>query len=197
VAFPSRAGPARPPDHRQVTTNLADILERVLDKGIVIAGDIRVNLLDVELLTIKIRLLVASVDKAREMGIDWWEHDPTLFPGSVTSPRRTGDCGIASAHSKPPATVRTATGIGVRAGGKRRRAGRGVTDTVMYLYAVADADLRDAEVDGLRAVDDGPIHIICEARVAAVVSAADAERFCASALRHSLEDIHGWRTSPC
>ena len=66
------------PDHRQESTNLADILERVLDKGIVIAGDIRVNLLDIELLTIKIRLLVASVDKAREMGIDWWEHDPLL-----------------------------------------------------------------------------------------------------------------------
>jgi hypothetical protein len=62
--------------------NLADLLERVLDKGIVIAGDIRVNLLDIELLTIKIRLLVASVDKAREMGIDWWEHDPTLSSGS-------------------------------------------------------------------------------------------------------------------
>lgn len=62
-------------------TNLADVLERVLDKGLVIAGDIRVNLLDIELLTIKIRLLVASVDKAREMGIDWWEHDPTLSVG--------------------------------------------------------------------------------------------------------------------
>ena len=74
-------GRARPPEHRQETTNLADILERVLDKGIVIAGDIRVNLLDIELLTIKIRLLVASVDKAREMGIDWWEHDPTLSSG--------------------------------------------------------------------------------------------------------------------
>ncbi|GAA4525292.1 gas vesicle protein [Amycolatopsis samaneae] len=58
--------------------NLADILERVLDKGIVIAGDIQVNLLDIELLTIKLRLLVASVDKAKEMGIDWWEHDPAL-----------------------------------------------------------------------------------------------------------------------
>jgi len=58
--------------------NLADVLERVLDKGIVIAGDIRVNLLDIELLTIKIRLLVASVDKAAEMGIDWWRHDPML-----------------------------------------------------------------------------------------------------------------------
>ena len=57
---------------------LADVLERVLDKGIVIAGDIQINLLDIELLTIKIRLLVASVDRAREMGINWWETDPTL-----------------------------------------------------------------------------------------------------------------------
>jgi hypothetical protein len=61
--------------------SLADVLERVLDKGLVIAGDIRINLLDIELLTIKIRLLVASVDKAREMGIDWWEHDPSLTVG--------------------------------------------------------------------------------------------------------------------
>ena len=58
--------------------SLADILERVLDKGIIIAGDIRVNLLDIELLTIKIRLLVVSVDKAAEMGIDWWRNDPML-----------------------------------------------------------------------------------------------------------------------
>jgi hypothetical protein len=58
--------------------NLADILERVLDKGLIIAGDIKINLLDIELLTIKLRLLVASVDKAKAMGIDWWEHDPAL-----------------------------------------------------------------------------------------------------------------------
>ncbi|HWF36573.1 MAG TPA: gas vesicle protein, partial [Solirubrobacteraceae bacterium] len=58
--------------------NLADILERVLDKGIVVAGDIQINLLDIELLTIKLRLLVASVDRAREMGINWWESDPSL-----------------------------------------------------------------------------------------------------------------------
>jgi hypothetical protein len=58
--------------------SLADILERVLDKGIVIAGDIQINLLDIELLTIKLRLVVASVDKAKEMGIDWWEGDPAL-----------------------------------------------------------------------------------------------------------------------
>jgi len=57
---------------------LADILERVLDKGIIIAGDIRVSLVDVELLTVKIRLLVVSVDKAMEMGIDWWKKDPML-----------------------------------------------------------------------------------------------------------------------
>lgn len=58
--------------------NLGDILERVLDKGLVVAGDIRVNLLDIELLTIKIRLVIASVQTAKELGIDWWEHDPWL-----------------------------------------------------------------------------------------------------------------------
>ena len=63
---------------RPQPANLADILERILDKGIIIAGDIRVNLLDIELLTIKIRLLIVSVDKAQEMGIDWWRDDPML-----------------------------------------------------------------------------------------------------------------------
>jgi hypothetical protein len=76
-SFPTRphnALPGRPVPQ----TNLADILERVLDKGIVIAGDIQINLLDIELLTIKLRLLIASVDRAREMGINWWESDPSL-----------------------------------------------------------------------------------------------------------------------
>ena len=58
--------------------SLAELLERVLDKGIVIAGDIEVRLLDIELLTLKLRLLIASADTARSMGIDWWEHDPAL-----------------------------------------------------------------------------------------------------------------------
>jgi hypothetical protein len=66
------------PGRPETQTNLADILERVLDKGIVIAGDIQINLLDIELLTIKLRLLVASVDRAREMGINWWESDLSL-----------------------------------------------------------------------------------------------------------------------
>ncbi|MCG8592931.1 MAG: gas vesicle protein [Kiloniellales bacterium] len=59
-------------------TSLADILERVLDRGVVIAGDITVSLVEIELLTIKLRLVVASVDRAREIGIDWWENDPAL-----------------------------------------------------------------------------------------------------------------------
>lgn len=60
------------------STNLGDILERVLDKGLVIAGDIQVNLLDIELLTIKVRLVIASLETAREVGINWWENDPWL-----------------------------------------------------------------------------------------------------------------------
>ena len=59
-------------------TGLADILERILDKGLVIVGDIKINLTDIELLTIKIRLLVASVERAKEIGIDWWETDANL-----------------------------------------------------------------------------------------------------------------------
>ena len=72
--------------------NLADLLERVLDKGVVIAGDIQISLLDIELLTIKLRLLVASVDKAREMGIDWWERDPSL---SGRAPNACGKCVVS------------------------------------------------------------------------------------------------------
>jgi hypothetical protein len=66
----------------QGPAQLADVLERVLDKGIVIAGDIQINLLDIELLTIKLRLLISSADKAKEMGIDWWQNDPFLSGGS-------------------------------------------------------------------------------------------------------------------
>ena len=75
------------------TTNLIDILDRVLDKGLVIAGDIRVSLANVELLTIRIRLLVCSVDKAEQIGLNWWKYDPNL---TAPLPR--------------PATVRTIPG---------------------------------------------------------------------------------------
>src|ERR1700710_2847297 len=80
-SMPSTRQQASAPQPQQGGTDLADILERVLDKGIVIAGDVQINLLDIELLTIKLRLVVASVDKAKEMGIDWWERDPTLSSG--------------------------------------------------------------------------------------------------------------------
>lgn len=71
----------RPIGNRQ-PDSLADVLERVLDKGVVIAGDIVVNVLDIELLSLKLRLFVASAQTAREMGMDWWTRDP--FYGSVT-----------------------------------------------------------------------------------------------------------------
>ncbi|MFE7841869.1 gas vesicle protein GvpJ [Streptomyces sp. NPDC057474] len=85
------------------SANLADILERVLDKGIVIVGDIKINLLDIELLTIKLRLLVASVDKAKEIGIDWWEHDPAL---SSRASRSDGRRSLADENERLRAEVK-------------------------------------------------------------------------------------------
>jgi hypothetical protein len=73
------------------STNLADILERVLDKGLVIAGDIQVNLLDIELLTIKLRLVIASLETAKAVGIDWWETDPWLNSKAHTLERQDRD----------------------------------------------------------------------------------------------------------
>lgn len=73
--------------HSTNSTSVADLLERVLDKGIVIAGDIRIKLVDIELLTIQLRLVVCSVDKAREMGIDWWS-DNAMFTG-LAAPAQT------------------------------------------------------------------------------------------------------------
>src|SRR3712207_9187673 len=68
------------PTYRR-STGLVDVLDRVLDKGLVIAGDIKVSLAEVELLTIRIRLLVCSLDKAQEIGLDWWRYDRDLSPG--------------------------------------------------------------------------------------------------------------------
>ena len=63
------------------TTTLADLLDRVLDKGLVVAGDISVSLANVELLTIRIRLLVCSIDKAEQIGLNWWKYDRSLTGG--------------------------------------------------------------------------------------------------------------------
>ena len=72
------------------TANLLDILDRVLDKGLVIAGDVRISLANVELLTIRIRLLVCSVDKAEQIGLNWWKFDPNLtHPAGISGGPRT------------------------------------------------------------------------------------------------------------
>jgi Gas vesicle protein len=73
--------------------NLGDILERVLDKGLVIAGDIRVNLLDIELLTIKLRLVIASLETAKQVGINWWESDPWLSAEAANAEGTNGSRG--------------------------------------------------------------------------------------------------------
>lgn len=79
--------------HSVESTNLADLIERVLDKGVVIAGDIKIKLVEVELLTLEIRLVICSVDKAKEIGIDWWKNNPAFsaqpeIPPSDDSLRR-------------------------------------------------------------------------------------------------------------
>jgi hypothetical protein len=79
---PFDGAPYGPPP---ATANLADILERILDKGIVIAGDIKIDLLDIELLTIRLRLFVSSVETAKKAGIDWWETDPALSTRAAES----------------------------------------------------------------------------------------------------------------
>ena len=76
------------PSHHRAT-GLVDVLDRVLDKGLVIAGDIKVSLAEVELLTIRIRLLVCSLDKAQEIGLDWWRYDRDLSPGGQRSALRS------------------------------------------------------------------------------------------------------------
>lgn len=76
--------PFDPPSHHRAT-GLVDVLDRVLDKGLVVAGDIKVSLAEVELLTIRIRLLICSLDKAQEIGLDWWRYDRDLSPGAERS----------------------------------------------------------------------------------------------------------------
>ena len=72
-------GDHQPSNHR--VSGLVDVLDRVLDKGLAVAGDIRISLAEVELLTICIRLIVCSIDKAQEIGLDWWKYDRHLSPG--------------------------------------------------------------------------------------------------------------------
>lgn len=66
---------------RSHSSGLVDVLDRVLDKGLVVAGDIKVSLAEVELLTIRVRLIICSIDKAQQIGLDWWRYDHHLAPG--------------------------------------------------------------------------------------------------------------------
>ena len=116
------------------SANLGDILERVLDKGLVIAGDIQVNLLDIELLTIKLRLIVASLDTARQVGINWWEDDPWL---NADAARRAAERGEGNGH-----VLSSHSGRGLEAENERLR------DRVRELES-AEAD-RAADTRGRR-----------------------------------------------
>ncbi|OGA35887.1 MAG: gas vesicle protein GvpA [Betaproteobacteria bacterium RIFCSPLOWO2_12_FULL_62_13b] len=84
--------------HAVESATLADVLERILDKGLVIAGDIKIKLVDIELLTIQIRLLVCSVEKAREMGIDWWTTNAYLSSGAAPEKSHVEDLGARIAR---------------------------------------------------------------------------------------------------
>ncbi|MET7427056.1 gas vesicle protein [Dactylosporangium sp. NPDC005555] len=119
---PSSANPAT---SGHEPANLGDILERVLDRGIVIVGDIRVSLLDIELLTLKLRLVVASVDTARQMGIDWWEHDPWLT-SRARGELPAGTAGAEALEAKAGAEAIEAGAEAVESGieAEERRAGR-------------------------------------------------------------------------
>lgn len=101
---------------------LVDVLDRVLDKGLVIAGDIRVSLAEVELLTIRIRLLVCSIDKAEEIGLDWWRHDPYLSGGAQAKgalPTEGATGSEPAAGSGKDARARTKKGANKRTSGKK------------------------------------------------------------------------------
>ncbi|MGE5815215.1 MAG: gas vesicle protein [Acidobacteriota bacterium] len=87
------------------STGLVDVLDRVLDKGLVIAGDIKVSLAEVELLTIRIRLLVCSLDKAQEIGLDWWRYDRALSPGASAGATRALQDQIIALERKVEALI--------------------------------------------------------------------------------------------
>src|SRR5262245_36411717 len=93
------------------TANLLDILDRVLDKGLVIAGDIRVSLANVELLTIRIRLLICSVDKAEQIGLNWWKFDPHLTASATEPVVRRAQLPGAPPGSRAPARSKQATRV--------------------------------------------------------------------------------------
>jgi len=103
-------------------SGLVDVLDRILDKGLAIAGDIKVSLAEVELLTIRIRLIVCSIDKAQEIGLDWWKYDPHFAPGKRALPGETEDLRKQLAELQEKVRVLGANrGAGSRNGRRPRR----------------------------------------------------------------------------
>jgi hypothetical protein len=82
------------------THGLVDVLDRVLDKGLVIAGDIKINLANVELLTIQVRLLVCSIDKAEQIGLNWWRTDPRLTLNPTSTGAKPADVGDGAVQQR-------------------------------------------------------------------------------------------------
>jgi hypothetical protein len=109
---------------QQRSTGLVDVLDRVLDKGLLIAGDIRISLAEVELLTIRIRLLVCSIDKAEQIGLDWWRHDRHLAPGRRIESDETRRLRQQVRVLEQRIEELTASPAPARAARARRRAGR-------------------------------------------------------------------------
>ena len=146
----------------------------MLDKGIVIAGDIQINLLDIELLTIKLRLLIASVDKAREMGINWWESDGSLQR-------------LDSARAAPSSSSRRTASCASAWSGSSAASGRRMTEDLLWAYGVvATGATLPAELVG---VAGGVVAPVATGGLVALVSPAPQAEFAAEPLREHLNDL--------
>ena len=105
------------------STGLVDLLDRVLDKGLVVAGDIKISLAEVELLTIRIRLLICSIDKAEQIGLDWWKFDHHLSPGKQALSAENEELKRASSFAGAQAGVAVTPAVGSEIGARRRLGG--------------------------------------------------------------------------
>jgi hypothetical protein len=113
-------GELQPSNHR--VSGLVDVLDRVLDKGLAVAGDIKVSLAEVELLTIRIRLIICSIDKAQEIGLDWWKYDPHFAPGRPGAVAESDD--LRKQLAALEAKVALLSRNGASANGRRARGAR-------------------------------------------------------------------------
>jgi hypothetical protein len=145
----------RSPSHSTSSTTVADLLERLLDKGVVVAGDIRVKLVEVELLTLEIRLLICSVDKAVEMGLDWWRGNPAFdtsargaMPARGAEPREAPP---AAAAALPASAAWGSVHEGAPGGAEGRAQAAGAADPPAQALAAEAVEQRLARIEALLA----------------------------------------------